>query len=898
MIGKTLGPYTLTDRLGAGGMGEVYRAHDGRLDREVAIKVLPAGMATDADAMSRFETEARAVAALSHPNIIAVFDVGQGDGTAYVVTELLEGAALSDLLLEGPLPYRKAADYARDIALGLAAAHDRDIVHRDVKPANVFITSDGRVKLLDFGLAKDSSLMSSTNSDSIQATVVGTEPGTILGTVGYMAPEQVRGESADARSDIFALGSVLFEMLDGRAAFKRDTSAETMTAILREEPPASSSNNLPRSLERVVRHCMEKRPDDRFQTARDLAFAIDNASVASGSDIQAPAAAPTAGAPAPRASWMPAIGLATLAAVAGLAAGLLLDSAPPATQPARLRQVTFSGLDYQPSASRDGRLIAFRSLRGGTAGIWVKQLSTGGERRLTSGEDATPRFHPSGDSVLFSRLSDTQVDLHRIGLLGEQPRRLVSDAFHGDWSPDGNQIAFVRLIVPDALVAIYDLETGTERELFRVEGFALEHPRYSPDGRTVSVTRLPTTNAAGGQAQILIDVATGEASALPSPTGPAAMTGAAWTASGDALIFGLAPNTTGDRTGLPGRVVRQEIATGEVTTLFWASGLFPQRGDGAGFGVVERVGNDRVAVGLARVTTQLSEVEIGGDQRGRPLTVGDAQDRQPVYSPDGSRVLFSSNRSGNLDLWTVSPETLELTQVTDDSAQDWDPAYTPDGRNIIWSSDRSGELQIWMADADGNGPRQITNIANDAQNPTMTADGEWIVYASTDPVHLGLRRVRPDGSEDTGISSEVIGIPQVGPADNWVAYGNSGRSRGTDVRIIDAVSGEFMHAETPIYIPPLGISGGPMSAMTLGRPRWIDEETLAFVAQFGDVPGIWAMDLVSEGDVATAGRVLVEANAQELTESFGLSPDGRFITVALQRASFSLAIADQVEGLE
>ena len=242
-------------------MGEVYRARDNRLHRDVAIKVLPEGLALDADQRARFEREAQAVAALSHPNVLAIFDTGDHQGRLYAVTELLEGATLRDHLRTGPIPVRTAIDYAIQVARGLAAAHDKQLVHRDLKPENIFILSDGRVKILDFGLARQMALTSGAE-ETVEAL---TGAGAVLGTVGYMAPEQVRGEVVDARADLFAFGAVLYEMLTGRRAFRRDTSAETMTAILREEPPTLSESgiDLPLPLDRIVRHCLEKAPQRR-----------------------------------------------------------------------------------------------------------------------------------------------------------------------------------------------------------------------------------------------------------------------------------------------------------------------------------------------------------------------------------------------------------------------------------------------------------------------------------------------------------------------------------------------------------------------------------------------------------------------------------------------------------
>jgi eukaryotic-like serine/threonine-protein kinase len=273
-VGTKLGAYELGGLLGAGGMGEVYRARDPRLQREVAVKVLPASFASDTERLRRFELEARAAAALNHPNILAVYDIGTQDGTPYIVSELLEGETLRERLRGGPSPIRKAMDYAQQIARGLAAAHDKGIVHRDLKPENIFITHDGRVKILDFGLAK---LTRPEPGLDGQTQSINSDAGTVLGTVGYMSPEQVRGTPADARSDLFSFGAILYEMLSGKRAFQGETMADTMSAILHNEPPELTETNLamPPTLERLVRHCPEKKAAERFQSARDVAFDLD-----------------------------------------------------------------------------------------------------------------------------------------------------------------------------------------------------------------------------------------------------------------------------------------------------------------------------------------------------------------------------------------------------------------------------------------------------------------------------------------------------------------------------------------------------------------------------------------------------------------------------------------------
>ncbi|HSE62256.1 MAG TPA: serine/threonine-protein kinase, partial [Thermoanaerobaculia bacterium] len=335
--GTRLGPYEIVTPIGAGGMGEVYRARDTRLGRDVAVKVLPASFSTDPDRLRRFEQEARAAGVLNHPNITAVYDVGTVDGTPYVVTELLEGESLRSRLGGGPLAPRRATEYAVQIAHGLSAAHEKGIVHRDLKPENLFVTKDGRVKILDFGLAKltQSNVGTAhTNLPTLPATA-DTEPGVVLGTLGYMSPEQVRGRPADARSDIFSFGAILYEMLSGKRAFHRDTAADTMSAILREDPPDLSSTNrqVSPTLDRIIRHCLEKDPEARFHSAHDLAF-----------QLQVPATGETSGidaAPAPKRRTSPAL-LATGAITFVLAAALaaLLLRRPASTR--ALRPVRFS----------------------------------------------------------------------------------------------------------------------------------------------------------------------------------------------------------------------------------------------------------------------------------------------------------------------------------------------------------------------------------------------------------------------------------------------------------------------------------------------------------------------------------------------------------------------------
>ena len=312
-----LGPYEIIAPLGTGGMGEVYRARDSKLDRDVAIKVLPESLVEDPDRLARFEREAKAVASLSHPNILSIFDFGTQDGVSYAVMELLEGETLREKLEAGPIPQTQAVGYALQIVKGLSAAHERGIVHRDLKPENLFVLKDGHLKVLDFGLAKRVEAAAPGQETSAPTGSIDTEPGTVLGTVGYMSPEQVRGQPVDHRSDIFSFGTILYELLSGKRAFRRGSAAETMAAILKEEPPelSESGRNVSPTLDHIVRHCLEKEPDSRFQSARDIAFSLSEQSSA-----QVPSGARFADSPARR----PWVYLVLAAAVALAVAGFLM----------------------------------------------------------------------------------------------------------------------------------------------------------------------------------------------------------------------------------------------------------------------------------------------------------------------------------------------------------------------------------------------------------------------------------------------------------------------------------------------------------------------------------------------------------------------------------------------
>jgi serine/threonine protein kinase/WD40 repeat protein len=475
-----LGPYKIFALIGAGGMGEVYRARDTRLQRDVALKVLPESFTTDPDRLRRFEQEARAVAALNHPSIVSVYDVGDAGGVHYIVSEFLEGETLRQLISPSGMSARKVIDLAVQLAQGLAAAHERDIVHRDLKPENVFVTRNGRLKILDFGLAKLRRPQAITETlDGV--TVAETSVGQVLGTVGYMSPEQVRGDAADHRSDIFSFGSILYEMLYGQRAFKRDTAAETMAAILNEEPSEASGKNPPvtPALERIVRHCLEKRPGQRFQSAYDIAFALESVSGMSSTTR------PVATEPARR-GWL-GLAMVALVLLAALGLGLAtwLHPSNAALHP-RLHRITFRrGTIWNARFTPDGNLIYGAAWEGRPEELFVAENGSTESRPLGLQTTDILAISSSGE-LAVSTNRHFVMGFESAGMLARSPRgggapRDIADAVeYADWSPDGASIAIVRRVGGKVR-----LEYPVGKVLYETAGW-VSHPRVSPDGKLVA----------------------------------------------------------------------------------------------------------------------------------------------------------------------------------------------------------------------------------------------------------------------------------------------------------------------------------------------------------------------------------------------------------------------------
>jgi len=526
--GTKLGPYEIVSPLGAGGMGEVYRSRDPRLKREVAIKVLPQAFSLDADRLRRFEQEALATAALNHPNILAVFDIGTIEGSPYVVSELLEGETLRERLRSGSIAVRKALDYALQIAHGLAAAHEKGIIHRDLKPENLFVTKDGRVKILDFGLAKLTQDEPGTHT-SLPTATLGTEAGVVMGTAGYMSPEQARGVELDPRSDIFSFGAILYEMLSGKRAFHGDTAADTMSAILKEDPPDlnETNRNVSPALERVVQHCLEKNPEQRFHSARDVAFDLENLSNQSGTGSRLRAVTDQR-----KSYWKQAAGaLIILLALAGTYYAAR-NNAPVLTP--HFHQLTFQrGTIYGAKFAPDGQSIVYSAAWNGAPKEQVYTTRTDAlmSRPIDLLDSEVLSISFKGEMALRQK-SDNRIIpkgmLSVVPLTGGAPRELLGDVLQASWSRDGESLAVVHFVGPECR-----LEYPVGKTIYATSTGDISDVAVSPDGKRIAFFDHP--NAGDTRGYVAVVDLSGKATRLTKEWSD--LTGLAWSRPGDEIWF-------------------------------------------------------------------------------------------------------------------------------------------------------------------------------------------------------------------------------------------------------------------------------------------------------------------------------------------------------------------------
>jgi eukaryotic-like serine/threonine-protein kinase len=704
--GSKLGGYEVVGLLGSGGMGEVYRARDLVLKREVAIKVLPSFVSRDPDRLRRFEQEAQAAAALNHPNILAVYQFGVFAGASYMVSELLEGSTLRELLRHGAIPVRKAIDYGVQIAHGLAAAHDKGIVHRDLKPENLFVTKDGRVKILDFGLAKLTQRQ--PESDGAAPTMTaGTDPGLVMGTAGYMSPEQVRGQPIDHRTDIFALGAILYEMLAGKRAFQRSTSAETMTAILNDEPPGISQivQTAPPGLQRVIHRCLEKNPEQRFHSASDLAFALEALSD-SGS---APAAALSQGS---RLRWLWAV-MAGFVAI--MIAVLIVLSRIPTTVPVveSVTQLTDDGQPKTWTMFTDGSRIYFNegpekvaqvSVTGGAAAPVETKFTLAYLTGITR----------DGSTLLVATPEDavrSLAPLWSVPLPAGEPRRLGdSDALNADMFPDG-RIVFVKA----------SPETDGKGTNSTVDWFVAEKDGSNPRKLVSLPGNFGTVSVSpDGEEIVLIQVQRGDRRLLEVAADGTGLReirrlregekNFRWTADGKYLVYQSG-------TGLQSDLWLLRMKTGHFrqseTPIRLTNGPLPYS-----FPCPGRDGKQIFALG----TKQRGEL-VRYDMKSKQFVpfLGGISATDPTFSRDGKWVTYASYPDHTL--WRSRSDGTERLQLTFPPLDVRFPFISPDGTKVAFHNDKN---EIFVVSMEGGTPQKITG---DAFYATWSPDGNYLLDA-------------------------------------------------------------------------------------------------------------------------------------------------------------------------